>query len=130
MNLLLKIKNYVAFSFADLFKDVIAKPDFYHYKGSLTTPPCTEVVSWFVYKHPLEISRSSIDFLEEAWINDDNFSNGRGNYRFPQYLNGRKVFAVSANIVDNLDELSKKFSNSEKIYFGLMVFILCFIIMK
>ena len=120
----------MAISFADLFKDVIAKPDFFHYKGSLTTPPCSEVVSWFVYKHPLEISRFSIDFLEEAWINDGNFSNGRGNYRLPQYLNGRNVFAVSANIVDNLEELSESFSNSKKVSIGLVVFLFSVIIMN
>ena len=92
------------FNFADLLQDVINKPDFYHYKGSLTTPPCSEVVSWFVYKYPLEISSASIAFMEDAWVNDPEFSNGRGNYRFPQYLNGRKVFEVTADIEYEFEE--------------------------
>ena len=91
-------------NFAHLLRDVIKKPDFYHYKGSLTTPPCSESVSWFVYKHPLEISSESIDFLEDAWINDWKFSNGKGNFRSGQYLNGRKVFEVTADVEFEFEE--------------------------
>lgn len=31
-------------------------PGFIHYKGSLTTPPCTDIVNWFVYRKVLPIS--------------------------------------------------------------------------
>lgn len=30
--------------------------DFYHYSGSLTTPPCSENVNWFVMKEQIEVS--------------------------------------------------------------------------
>lgn len=33
---------------------------FYRYYGSLTTPPCSEVVNWIVMKEPIEVSRSQI----------------------------------------------------------------------
>jgi len=33
---------------------------FYHYKGSLTTPPCSETVHWFVFDHPMFISSDII----------------------------------------------------------------------
>lgn len=33
---------------------------YYHYSGSLTTPPCSEGVRWFVLKKPMTASRSQI----------------------------------------------------------------------
>lgn len=30
--------------------------NYYHYMGSLTTPPCTENVSWYVMKEAIEIA--------------------------------------------------------------------------
>jgi len=34
---------------------------YYAYDGSLTTPPCTEDVKWFIMKEPVEVSREQID---------------------------------------------------------------------
>lgn len=34
---------------------------FFHYQGSLTTPPCTENVLWFVLETPVEISQAQVD---------------------------------------------------------------------
>ncbi len=31
--------------------------DHYHYLGSLTTPPCTQIVEWYVMKEPITISK-------------------------------------------------------------------------
>jgi carbonic anhydrase len=33
----------------------------YRYKGSLTTPPCSEVVDWNVYEQPIEVSPEHIE---------------------------------------------------------------------
>jgi carbonic anhydrase len=33
---------------------------YYHYAGSLTTPPCSETVDWFVLTHPIEVSEVDI----------------------------------------------------------------------
>ena len=34
--------------------------DYYTFKGSLTTPPCTEDVAWYVLKNPAEISADQV----------------------------------------------------------------------
>lgn len=34
--------------------------DHYSYKGSLTTPPCTENVNWFVLANPVKFSRAQV----------------------------------------------------------------------
>lgn len=38
----------------------------YRYAGSLTTPPCTEGVSWFVLDEPIELSAEQIDSLHSV----------------------------------------------------------------
>ncbi|MFH1417398.1 MAG: carbonic anhydrase family protein [Planctomycetota bacterium] len=38
---------------------------YYAYDGSLTTPPCTEDVKWFIMKEPVEVSREQIDRFVE-----------------------------------------------------------------
>lgn len=35
--------------------------DFYNYAGSLTTPPCSEGVRWFVLKDRITISHKQVD---------------------------------------------------------------------
>jgi carbonic anhydrase len=35
--------------------------DYYRYNGSLTTPPCSEGVWWFVMKVPVSASKAQID---------------------------------------------------------------------
>lgn len=54
----------------------------YHYVGSLTTPPCTEGVSWFVLNTPVEISKEQILQFRKLYTK---------NNRPLQPLNGRKV---------------------------------------
>lgn len=38
--------------------------DFYVYSGSLTTPPCTEGVTWMIYSSPLSVSAEQADAFE------------------------------------------------------------------
>lgn len=41
-----------------------ANPAYYHYLGSLTTPPLTEDVEWYVIKDPVTLSQEQLAFLE------------------------------------------------------------------
>ncbi len=58
-------------------------PNFYHYMGSLTTPPCSENVKWFVIKTPLHASAEQIKALKS----DRTHTN-----RPIQPLNQRQIF--------------------------------------
>src|SRR5262249_10282285 len=37
-----------------------AQRAYYHYEGSLTTPPCSETVDWIVLRQPMEVDESDI----------------------------------------------------------------------
>jgi carbonic anhydrase len=53
---------------------------FFHYTGSLTTPPCSENVQWFVLETPIEASQAQLDAFA-AVVHD--------NARPPQQMNNR-----------------------------------------
>ncbi|MGA8030337.1 MAG: carbonic anhydrase family protein [Bryobacteraceae bacterium] len=55
---------------------------YYMYMGSLTAPPCTEGVTWFVLKTPVEISSEEINAFAKVYPHD---------VRPVQPLNGRVV---------------------------------------
>lgn len=55
---------------------------YYHYTGSLTTPPCTEGVNWYVLKQPIEISSQQLAKFQSVY---------RGNARPVQPLNQRVI---------------------------------------
>ena len=61
----------------------------YRYKGSLTTPPCSEGVKWFVLTTPIEMSHSQIAAFKAILC---------GNNRPVQPLNGREL------LVDTVEE--------------------------
>ena len=44
----------------ELLKYLPAELDYYYYKGSLTTPPCSEKVLWYMFGNPLKVPE---DFL-------------------------------------------------------------------
>ena len=43
---------------------------YYTFSGSLTTPPCSEDVTWFVLKHPMTISAAEIQQFSNLYRHD------------------------------------------------------------
>ena len=58
--------------------------NFWRYEGSLTTPPCTEIVTWTVFKTPIVMNETHIDSLRRGVF--------PMNYREPQPLSNRVVY--------------------------------------
>jgi carbonic anhydrase len=59
----------------------------YQYNGSLTTPPCSEGVRWFVLKKPVEMSKTQINLFQKHAYNN--------NYRPTQPLNARHILSTN-----------------------------------
>jgi len=51
----------------DLTSLVPAQSKFYRYEGSLTTPPCSEIVDWIVFADPITASREQIDTFAKLY---------------------------------------------------------------
>ncbi|MEQ8385824.1 MAG: carbonic anhydrase family protein [Coleofasciculus sp. A1-SPW-01] len=45
-------------------------PQYYRYSGSLTTPPCSEIVRWIVYEDMLQVSTSQIAQFTNLYSNN------------------------------------------------------------
>ncbi len=58
---------------------------YFHYSGSLTTPPCSENVKWFVMETPLKVSKAQMDRIRSQHTHTN---------RPIQALNARKIYAV------------------------------------
>jgi carbonic anhydrase len=101
--------------------------DFWRYKGSLTTPPCTEDIIWSIFKTPIIFNDSDIDTFRENILYEG--------YRGPQPLYNRIVYRNFLNetlssIADNYC-CSKGSNNSgNKLLFLIIdIIFLCFLIL-
>lgn len=72
----------IVFDPAKLLPKGAGSGKFFTYSGSLTTPPCTEGVNWYVYEKPITLSSSQLQALKDFYD---------GNYRYLQDLNARQL---------------------------------------
>jgi carbonic anhydrase len=54
----------------DVTKLLPADRGYYTFSGSLTTPPCSENVTWFVLKHPVPVSAGEIEQFSKLYRHD------------------------------------------------------------
>jgi len=55
------VRNGVKANLYDIKSLMPEDKEYYKFKGSLTTPPCSENVKWFVYKTPLSVSKEQVN---------------------------------------------------------------------
>uniref|UniRef100_A0A8C8XAI3 Carbonic anhydrase n=1 Tax=Panthera leo TaxID=9689 RepID=A0A8C8XAI3_PANLE len=84
---------------------------YYSYKGSLTTPPCTENVYWFVLASPIMFSRAQV--THENSILDHQNKTLHNIYRMTQPLNNR---VVETNFMNLPNERKINFCLSSAIF--------------
>ena len=77
--------NAVAAQLVDASRLLPKNKSYYHYRGSLTTPPCSEGVKWYVLKQAIEVSDEQVAKLKALF---------RHNERPVQPLNGRDLTFV------------------------------------
>jgi carbonic anhydrase len=73
-------------------KDVLPQfVSYYNYSGSLTTPPCSEGVRWFVLKEPVFVSQAAINNLHVIISRFPEYGGYPDNNRPIRPLNGRAI---------------------------------------
>lgn len=82
---------------------------FYHYEGSLTTPPCSERVQFIVMKEIQYITFADIKLFQGFWGSNKKFANGRGNNRITQPINGRPIYFKDVTLEERYAELTNHF---------------------
>ncbi len=56
----------------DINKLIPEDRTYWRFSGSLTTPPCSEGVTWLVMKHPLTLSESQLEKFTHTMHHDNN----------------------------------------------------------
>jgi len=73
---------------------------FYHYQGSLLSPPCDDGVYWYIMRLPSKIGKNQLAELRKA--KDENGELLAGNRRPQQSLGGRSVVASDVRVISKL----------------------------
>ena len=77
------------------FLSRIDMSEYWSYKGSLTTPPCTEGLKWTVIKQVQPISKAQLQKFTQYLADDASFGGGNGNNRVVQPLHDRTLYMAS-----------------------------------
>uniref|UniRef100_A0A8C6I2D1 Carbonic anhydrase 6 n=1 Tax=Mus spicilegus TaxID=10103 RepID=A0A8C6I2D1_MUSSI len=86
---------------------------YYTYPGSLTTPPCTENVQWFVLRDKVTLSKAQVVTIENS-VMDHNNNTIQNGYRSTQPNNHRVVEANFPNVPDMYSSYHFYLKNMQK----------------
>jgi carbonic anhydrase len=75
-----------------------AEAGFFHYSGSLTTPPCTEGVKWMIKRMPTELSAAQIQRFQSIYDHNNRPTNP---------LNDRELFVDSSPSIRFYDDAAE-----------------------
>ncbi|NXS98096.1 CAH9 anhydrase, partial [Jacana jacana] len=84
---------------------------YFHYNGSLSTPPCFQSVKWTVFNETMLLSRDQMLMLVTS-LRQDNSKPLQNNYRRVQGLHGRRVLASFQTTLLSAKDLPSGHSSS------------------
>ena len=90
-SLLSSVSSPQSINLADAFTGMLELYHYFTYSGSLTVPPCTERVMWYIWAYPQPISREQAAYFSKLWQGNPGFAGGMGNNRNLQSVYGREV---------------------------------------
>lgn len=86
-------------NFKTILSPFITGQNVYHYRGSLTTPTCGEIVNWYVVKQQYPIRQAQLDKLVTI------LNNGEPSARDVQPLNNRTVWYITPECATNMPNI-------------------------
>ncbi|XP_076240391.1 carbonic anhydrase 2 [Calliopsis andreniformis] len=92
--------------------DIASAQSYYTYKGSLTTPPCYEIVQWIDFIQPQPISHEQLAVFRSIQSSDG--KNLTHNYRPVQPLDDRVIYRNSINETTNTSPATSTMITTEK----------------
>ncbi|CAD6244854.1 GSCOCG00013504001-RA-CDS [Cotesia congregata] len=104
-----QLKLNVSLTLKSLLPDI---DTYYSYKGSLTTPPCSEAVTWIIFTNPVAISFRQLNKFR--WLSNGEATLG-DNYRNIQDLGKRKIYLrkLTDDFASNYESLNINTSGLE-----------------
>lgn len=76
---------------AELYDKLTSPIVYYTYQGSFVTPPCEEIVNWYIIEKPQKIKKSQLESISDRYERNSSFANGNGNSRDLRPVHDREI---------------------------------------